>query len=191
MAAKIELPTAAHLATSPPSPSSQKGAWQPPSASGQHLPCPDAVSCEDSNFSPAAVNSAIAAFIYRFTGSDDPLGSLSLYSSGTPVRCKTHGPFLLCRRPPELPCHASLSAAPVAFRRHPCRQRTSMSPDSPVHAQRIVPSSLVPGEKSPLHLSHRLTVLALGTVTAQSAHRACRANLGWPSHFGYGLGHPQ
>jgi hypothetical protein len=79
MAAKIELPTAAHLTTSPPSPSSQKGAWQPPSASGQHLPCPSAVSCEDSNFSPAAVNSATAGFIYRFTGSGDPLGSLSLF----------------------------------------------------------------------------------------------------------------
>jgi hypothetical protein len=116
---------------------------------------------------------------------------------GTPVRCETHGPFLLHRRPPELPCRASLSTAPIAFRRHPRRQRASLSPDSPVHAQRVVPSSLVLGAKTPPHLGHRLAggshaaVSPLGTVTAQSARRACRASLGWPGHFGCGLGHPQ
>jgi hypothetical protein len=126
----------------------------------------------------------------------DPLGSLSI-PQGTPVRCETHIPFLLFRRPPELPCCASLSVASVAFRRHPCRQRASVSLDSPVHAQRVVPSSLVLGAKTPPHLGHRLTggshaaVLALGVVTAQSARRACRADLVWPGHIGCGLGHPQ
>jgi hypothetical protein len=38
--ARVELSAVAHLTTSPPSPSSQKGARRPPSAPSEHLPLP-------------------------------------------------------------------------------------------------------------------------------------------------------
>jgi hypothetical protein len=51
--------------------------------------------------------------------------------------------------------------------------------------------------KTSPHLAHRLTggsraaASAPGAVTAQSVCQARRAGLGWPSHSGRGLGHPQ
>jgi hypothetical protein len=54
---RVELPTAAYLTTSPPPLSNQIVVRRPPSASGEHLPRPYAVSHADSNLSPPRVNS--------------------------------------------------------------------------------------------------------------------------------------
>jgi hypothetical protein len=92
--------------------------------------------------------------------------------------------------------HGSLAAAAPSPPTRWWRQHASMSPDSPVHAQRVTPSPLVLEVKTSPHLGHWLTggsraaASALGAVTVQSARQAWRAILGWAGHIGRGLGHP-
>jgi hypothetical protein len=107
--------------------------------------------------------------------------------------------FLFLREPP---CVASLTGLFFSAddRRPPSATTPSTmhfsEPYHPVHAQRVTPSQLVLEAKTSLHLGHqltggsRITAMALGAVTAQSACQARRAGLGWPGHSGRGLGHP-
>jgi hypothetical protein len=72
-----------------------------------------------------------------------------------------------------------------------------VSPDSPVHGQRVTPSPLVLEVKTSAHLNHwhasgsHTAASALGAVTAQSTCQVRRAGLGWSGHSGHRLGHPQ
>jgi hypothetical protein len=104
-------------------------------------------------------------------------------AAGSDLRCR----FLLEPHRHLERCHHHPNPPP-----HRCRA-TSVSPDSPVHAQRVTPSPLVLEAKTSPRLSPRITggsrvaLLTLGTMTAQCARHA---GLGWLGHIDRGLGHP-
>jgi hypothetical protein len=79
--------------------SNQTRACRPPSASGEHLPHPDAVSHADSNFSPLRRIVQPRGFFVNLLAPVTLLPlSLSLLQE-TSVCCDPHEPFLLCMRP--------------------------------------------------------------------------------------------